>query len=47
MSDNAVERSLWKIEDSRIAMEKSWLNLLQSAIKLDLENLTIREVEND
>jgi outer membrane protein TolC len=47
LSDNAVDRSLWKIEAARIAMEKSWLNLLQSAVKLDPDSLIIREAEND
>ncbi|MBB6481307.1 TolC family protein [Spirochaeta isovalerica] len=47
MSENAMQRSLWKIEAARIAMEKSWLNLLDSALKLDIESLNVREAEND
>ncbi|MBN2655678.1 MAG: TolC family protein [Spirochaetales bacterium] len=47
VSGNAVTRSEWKIEAARINLEKSWLALLNIAVKLNTDELAIREGGDD
>lgn len=46
VADSAVKRSQWKIDAARINVEKSWLTLLNSALKLNPEELVIIGGEN-